>query len=65
MNDSDVVKKGKFGRPKYPSHCPSVIAQLIVQECCIVIQDFIDHRIPASEYPNLLKQHFGIEGIKG
>jgi hypothetical protein len=36
-------------------------AEFIVQECGIVIQDFIDHRIPASEYPNLLKQHFGIE----
>jgi len=36
-------------------------AELIVRECSIVIQDFVDHRIPASEYPKQLKEHFGVE----
>ena len=34
-------------------------AQLIVQECAKTIQDFVDHRLPASEYPERLKEYFG------
>ena len=37
-----------------------IFAELIVMECANVIQDFIDHRFPASEYPERLKQYFGI-----
>lgn len=36
-------------------------AELIVRECAETIQDFVDHRFPASEYPNRLKQYFGVE----
>ena len=36
-------------------------AQLIVQECAETIQDFVDHRFPASEYPVRLKRYFGIK----
>jgi len=39
-------------------------AELIVQECGIVIQDFVDHRIPASEYRNRLKDHFKEFGVE-
>ena len=35
-------------------------AELIVRECAITVQDFVDHRIPASEYPERLKKHFEI-----
>ena len=34
----------------------------IVNECVYTIQKFVDHRLPASEYPDLLKKRFfGIE----
>jgi hypothetical protein len=36
-------------------------AELIVRECAETIQDFVDHRFPASEYPVLLKRYFGVE----
>ena len=32
----------------------------IVDQCATVIQDLVDHRIPASEYPARLRQHFGV-----
>ena len=35
-------------------------SQLLVQECSNLIAGFVDQRIPASEYPALLKQHFGM-----
>ena len=38
-----------------------IFAELIVTECANVIQDFIDHRFPASEYPERLKKYFGVE----
>jgi len=43
----------------------SKFAQLIVRECAETIQDFVDHRFPASEYPNRLKKYFGVEERKG
>ena len=36
-------------------------AELIVRECAITVQNFVDHRIPAGEYPARLKEHFGVE----
>lgn len=36
-------------------------AMLIVRECADTIQDFVDHRFPASEYPQRLKRYFGVE----
>ena len=38
-----------------------MFAELIVRECAQTVQDFVDHRIPASEYPARLKKHFGVE----
>lgn len=35
-------------------------AELIVQDCASTIQDMVDHRIPASEYPDRLKKIFDI-----
>jgi len=40
------------------------VSELIVRECSIIIQDFVDHRIPASEYPNRLKDHFKEFGVE-
>lgn len=34
--------------------------ELIIQECANTIQDMVDQRIPASEYPDRLKKHFGV-----
>lgn len=36
-------------------------AESIVLECASVIQSLVDHRVPASEYSDRLKEHFGIE----
>ena len=36
-------------------------AESIVRECALKVQDFVDHRIPASEYPDRLKLYFGIK----
>lgn len=36
-------------------------AEIIVKECANIIQDFVDHRFPASEYPSRLKQYFNID----
>ena len=36
-------------------------AELIILECAETIQDFVEHRFPASEYPIRLKRYYGIE----
>ncbi len=36
-------------------------AELIVQACSETVQDFVDHRFPASEYPDRLKKYFGVD----
>ena len=35
-------------------------AESIVRECAALVSDYSLHRIPASEYSNLLKEHFGV-----
>lgn len=35
-------------------------AELLVCECAGVIQDFVTLRVPASQYPAMLKQYFGV-----
>jgi hypothetical protein len=42
-------------------HRMEMLAELIVEECAYAIQDFVNHRRPASEYPELLKHHFGVK----
>lgn len=39
-------------------------AKLIVQECAMTIQDFVDHRIPASEYPARLRAQLETNAMK-
>jgi hypothetical protein len=34
------------------------LSELLVAECANVIQDFVDHRFPASEYPQRLRNYF-------
>jgi hypothetical protein len=36
-------------------------AKMLINECAVVVQDLVDHRVPASEYPDRLRQHFGID----
>jgi len=38
-----------------------LFSELIVKECATTIQDFVDHRIPVSEYASRLKKHFKLE----
>lgn len=33
-------------------------ADMLIKQCAMVIQDLVDHRVPASEYPNRLVAHF-------
>lgn len=35
--------------------------KVIINDCIGIIDDSVNHRIPASEYSNILKEHFGIE----
>lgn len=36
-------------------------AELIINECAETIQDLVDQRVPASEYPSRLKRYYGVE----
>jgi hypothetical protein len=36
-------------------------SELLVKKCSDVIQSFVDERIPASEYPRLLQNHFSVK----
>ena len=36
-------------------------AHLLVQECAATVQDAVDRRQPASEYPAKLRKHFGVK----
>lgn len=36
-------------------------SELLVKKCSSVIQSFVDGRIPASEYPRLLQNHFSVK----
>lgn len=35
-------------------------AQLLVSECAVLVQDLVDRRIPASEYPDRIRKEFDI-----
>jgi hypothetical protein len=35
-------------------------AELIVQECVVIVADAVDHREPASTYVSKIKEHFGL-----
>jgi len=37
------------------------LAKLVIEECAETVQDFVDHRFPASEYSSRLKHYFGVE----
>lgn len=37
------------------------LVEAIIRECAETVQDFADHRFPASEYSDRLKRYFGIE----
>jgi hypothetical protein len=37
-----------------------LFTEFLVLECAAKIQEMVDHRIPASEYPEKLKSHFDI-----
>lgn len=42
-------------------HRMEMLYDLVVRECAYTVQDYVNHRRPASEYPELLKHHFGVE----
>lgn len=46
---------------KWVDYFSEKFAELIVRECSETVQDFVDHRFPASEYPERLKKYFGVE----
>lgn len=43
---------------KVPNFNRYTFADLLVKECIAKLQDCIDQRIPASEYPELIRKHF-------
>lgn len=52
-------KKHGFQTTNY--HVAEELVNALIKESALVIQDFVDHRIPASEYPERLKKYFGVE----
>ena len=38
-----------------------MFADLIVKECSDLVQSLVDQRVPASEYPARIKEHFGVK----
>jgi hypothetical protein len=36
-------------------------AESIIRECAEKVEDLKDHRIPASEYADNLREHFGVK----
>lgn len=38
-----------------------MFADLVVKECATLVQDLVDQRVPASEYPDRIKEHFGVK----
>ncbi len=47
-------------------HCVSHVrlknfSDLIIEECLCLIDGAVQHRIPASTYVDLIKEHFGVE----
>lgn len=65
MNERIRELAHEAGLPTYnPAGIPTKLekfAELIIKECAETVQDFVDHRVPASEYPEELKKHFGVE----
>jgi hypothetical protein len=35
-------------------------AQLVIEECAKILEDLKDHSVPASEYADQLRKHFGV-----
>lgn len=56
------------GLPTYnPNSVPTKLekfARLLIEECASRIQNYVDHRIPASQYPELLIEELGGNVIK-
>lgn len=36
-------------------------SQLLVRDCCAIIAQAVDQRVPASEYVSILKEVFGVK----
>ncbi len=58
----------KFALEAGGSHYPRVntmqlerFYELVVDECARAVQDLVDHRVPASEYPDRIKKYFGVD----
>lgn len=62
MNEriQELMLEAEYAAPHLATRA-NKLADLIVRECALIVQEFVDHRIPASEYPERLKQHFGVE----
>lgn len=37
------------------------LAELVIQECCVIVEDAIDYREPASTYVSKIQQRFRVE----
>ena len=65
MNERLKTIMESHGLHKYISedcqHRMEMLYNIIVQECAYTVQDYVNHRRPASEYSELLKYHFGVQ----
>ena len=56
-----IIKEAE--RNWYETHrvYDEILIELVVKECAETIQDFVDHREPASTYASKIQQHFGVK----
>ena len=56
-----VTKEGKWGRSAPTAVWAEKFAELIIAECCEVVNDAVDHREPASTYAAKIQKYFGVD----
>lgn len=54
-----ATKEGKWSAPT--AVWTEKFAELIIAECCKVVNDAVDHREPASTYATKIQKYFGVD----
>lgn len=60
-NSTEYLSDHDLGRRRIPNFRKYEFAELLIRSCANEIKDYVDHRIPASEYADRLLEHFGIK----
>ncbi len=57
---ADKTADDMTGALNIPDEFCKKFAEFLINECAETVQDFVDHRFPASEYPVRLRRYFGV-----